>query len=80
MIASDGTPLCTIETGQPTSNVAWGEDGQTLFIMGGSSVYWVVHQFEVASFLLRRLKFPYRLQNTTEFQPDPDQQEYNYDQ
>jgi hypothetical protein len=29
----------TIETGQPTSNVAWGEDGQTLFITGGSSVY-----------------------------------------
>ena len=38
-IASDGTLLGTIETGQPTSNVAWGEDGQTLFITGGSSVY-----------------------------------------
>jgi gluconolactonase len=39
VIASDGTLLGTIETGQATSNVAWGEDGQTLFITGGSSVY-----------------------------------------
>ena len=39
VIASDGTLLGTIETGQPTSNVAWGEDGQTLFITGGSAVY-----------------------------------------
>jgi gluconolactonase len=39
VVASDGTLLGTIETGQPTSNVAWGEDGQTLFITGGSSVY-----------------------------------------
>jgi gluconolactonase len=39
VIASDGTLLGTIETGLPTSNVAWGEDGQTLFITGGSSVY-----------------------------------------
>jgi gluconolactonase len=39
VIASDGTLLGTIETGQPTSNVAWGEDGQTLFITGGSTVY-----------------------------------------
>jgi gluconolactonase len=39
VIASDGTLLGTIETGQPISNVAWGEDGQTLFITGGSSVY-----------------------------------------
>jgi len=39
VIASDGTLLGTIETGQPTSNVAWGEDGKTLFITGGSSVY-----------------------------------------
>jgi gluconolactonase len=29
----------TIETGQSTSNVAWGEDEQTLFITGRSSVY-----------------------------------------
>ena len=39
VIAPDGTLLGTIKTGQPTSNVAWGEDGQTLFISGGSSVY-----------------------------------------
>jgi gluconolactonase len=39
VIAPDGTLLGTIETGQPTSNVAWGEDGRTLFITGGSSVY-----------------------------------------
>ena len=29
-IASDGTLLGTIETGSPTFNVAWGENGQTL--------------------------------------------------
>jgi len=39
VIAPDGTLLGTIETGHPTSNVAWGEDGKTLFITGGSSVY-----------------------------------------
>ena len=39
VISPDGTLLGTIDTGQPTSNVAWGEDGQTLFITGGSSVY-----------------------------------------
>jgi gluconolactonase len=39
VIAPDGTLLGTIETGQPTSNVAWGEDGRTLFITGGDSVY-----------------------------------------
>jgi gluconolactonase len=39
VIAPDGILLGTIETGQPTSNVAWGEDGHTLFITGGGSVY-----------------------------------------
>lgn len=39
VIAPDGTLLGTIETGRPTSNVAWGEDGRTLFITGESSVY-----------------------------------------
>ncbi len=39
VIAPDGTLLGTIETGQPTSNVAWGEDGRTLFVTGGGSVY-----------------------------------------
>ena len=28
VIASDGTLLGTIETGQPTSNVAWGKTGK----------------------------------------------------
>lgn len=39
VIAPDGTLLGTIETGRPTSNVAWGEDGRTLFITGGDAVY-----------------------------------------
>ncbi len=39
VIAPDGTLLGTIETGRPTSNVAWGEDGKTLFITGGGSIY-----------------------------------------
>jgi gluconolactonase len=39
VIAPDGTLLGTIETGRPTSKVAWGEDGHTLFITGGSTVY-----------------------------------------
>lgn len=39
VIAPDGMLLGTIETGRPTSNVAWGEDGRTLFITGADSVY-----------------------------------------
>lgn len=39
VIAPDGTLLGTIETGEPTSNAAWGEDGSTLFVTGGSAVY-----------------------------------------
>lgn len=39
VIAPDGTLLGTIEIDQPVSNVAWGEEGSTLFITGGSSVY-----------------------------------------
>lgn len=39
VIAPDGMLLGTIETGQPTSNVAWGEDGRTLFVTGGGAVY-----------------------------------------
>lgn len=39
VIAPDGTLLGTIEMGQPTSNVAWGEDGRTLFITAGHAVY-----------------------------------------
>ena len=39
VISPDGTLLGTIDSGQATSNVAWGEDGQTLFVTGGSAVY-----------------------------------------
>jgi gluconolactonase len=39
VFAPDGTHLGDIETGHPTSNVAWGEDGYTLFMTGGNSVY-----------------------------------------
>ena len=39
VIAPDGALLGTIETGRPTSNVAWGEDGRTLFVTGGSALY-----------------------------------------
>jgi gluconolactonase len=39
VIAPDGRLLGAIETGQATSNVAWGEDGSTLFITGGTAVY-----------------------------------------
>jgi gluconolactonase len=39
IFAPDGTHLGSLETGMPASNVAWGEDGSTLFMTGGSSVY-----------------------------------------
>jgi gluconolactonase len=39
IIAADGTLLGTIEWGVLTSNVAWGEDGRTLFVTAGSAVY-----------------------------------------
>jgi gluconolactonase len=39
VFSPDGTHLGDIETGLPTSNVAWGEGGSTLFVTGGSSVY-----------------------------------------
>jgi gluconolactonase len=39
VIAPDGMLLGTIETGRPTSNVAWGEDGRTMFITGADAVY-----------------------------------------
>ena len=31
--------LGVIETGVPTANVAWGEDGSTLFIAADTSIY-----------------------------------------
>ncbi|MGH7209009.1 MAG: SMP-30/gluconolactonase/LRE family protein [Nitrospiraceae bacterium] len=39
VFAPDGTHLGSIETGEPTSNVSWGEDGSVLYITGGSAVY-----------------------------------------
>lgn len=39
VVASDGTLLGTIEPGEPTSNVAWAEDGRTLFVTGGGALY-----------------------------------------
>ncbi|HSE89115.1 MAG TPA: SMP-30/gluconolactonase/LRE family protein [Candidatus Binatia bacterium] len=39
VIAPDGTHLGSIETGVPTGNQAWGEDGSTLFITSNRTVY-----------------------------------------
>jgi gluconolactonase len=39
VIAPDSTHLGSIETGIPTGNVAWGEDGSSLFITSSTSVY-----------------------------------------
>jgi len=39
VFAPDGTHLGSIETGAPTSNMAWGNDGSTLYVTGGSSIY-----------------------------------------
>lgn len=39
VIGPDGVLLGTIETGRPTSNLAWGEDGSVLYVTGGSAVY-----------------------------------------
>ena len=39
VIAPDGTHLGSIETGVPTGNLAWGEDGSTLFITSNHNVY-----------------------------------------
>jgi gluconolactonase len=39
VIAPDGTHLGSIETGVPTGNLAWGEDGLTLFITSSRTVY-----------------------------------------
>ena len=37
--AVSGALLGVIETGVPTANVAWGEDGSTLFIAADTSIY-----------------------------------------
>jgi gluconolactonase len=39
VFAPDGTHLGSILTGKATSNAAWGEDGRTLLITGGDTVY-----------------------------------------
>jgi gluconolactonase len=39
VISPDGTHLGSIETGAPTGNVAWGEDGSSLFITSNTNVY-----------------------------------------
>lgn len=39
VFAPDGTHLGTIETGVPTANCAWGDDGATLYITANTAVY-----------------------------------------
>ena len=39
VIASDGAHLGTIETGVPTANVAWGDDGSVLYITANDTLY-----------------------------------------
>jgi gluconolactonase len=39
VISADGKHLGSIETGTPTGNVAWGEDGSSLFITSSTNVY-----------------------------------------
>ena len=39
VFAPDGALLGVIDTGVPTANVAWGEDGATLFIAADTSIY-----------------------------------------
>ena len=39
IFAPDGTHLGTIETGVPTANCAWGDDGSTLYITANTAIY-----------------------------------------
>ena len=39
VFAPDGIHLGDIETGQPTSNMNWGEDGSVLYVTGGTALY-----------------------------------------
>jgi gluconolactonase len=39
VFAPDGTHLGTIETGVPTANVAWGDDGSVLYITANDKLY-----------------------------------------
>jgi len=39
ILAPDGTHLGTIDTGVPTANVAWGDDGRVLYITANTAVW-----------------------------------------
>ncbi len=39
IFAPDGTLLGAIEIGAPTSNLAWGDDGSTLYITAATALY-----------------------------------------
>jgi gluconolactonase len=39
IFSPDGAHLGSIETGMAASNVAWGDDGSTLYITGGTALY-----------------------------------------
>jgi gluconolactonase len=39
VFAPDGTHLGDVETGTPVSNLAWAEDGATLYLTAGRSIY-----------------------------------------
>jgi gluconolactonase len=39
VFSPDGAHLGSIETSMPTSNVAWGDDGSTLYVTGGSVIF-----------------------------------------
>ncbi len=39
VFAPDGSYLGSIETGLPTSNCAWGNDGSVLYVTGGTAIY-----------------------------------------
>jgi gluconolactonase len=39
VISPDGKHLGSIETGVPTGNVAWGEDGSSLYITSNTNIF-----------------------------------------
>ena len=39
VISAAGKHLGSIETGVPTGNVAWGEEGSTLFIAANTNIF-----------------------------------------
>jgi gluconolactonase len=50
VFAPDGTLLGFIETGVPTSNVAWGEDGSVLYITANAAIYRIKPRSKGAGF------------------------------